>query len=98
MEVWQSKLVYGENVGQTFAFVSTGNAEIGFVSTAQILILPEDKRGGYWLVPRQLHEAIAQDAVLLTVGQDNPAARAFLTYLKTPEAHDIIRRSGYRIP
>ncbi|MFN3214625.1 MAG: molybdate ABC transporter substrate-binding protein [Henriciella sp.] len=98
LEPWQAKFVLGENVGQAFAFVSTGNAEIGFVSAAQVLALPEDARGSYWLVPRQLHEPIAQDAVLLKTGEDNQVARAFLTFLKTPEARDIIHESGYRVP
>lgn len=97
-EAWERKLVYGESVGQAFAFVSTGNAEIGFVSAAQILALPEDARGGYWLVPTQLHAPIAQDAVLLTRGDINPAASAFLTYLYTDEAREIIRDSGYWLP
>lgn len=96
--LWKNKLVFGESIGQTFAFVSTGNADIGFVSAAQILALPESERGSYWLIPRQLHDPIAQDAVLLNHGEDNAAASSFLTYLKTPDAREIIRQSGYRNP
>ena len=92
------KFVFGENVGQTLAFVSTGNAQIGFVSAAQILVLPEDMEGSAWLVPPQLHDPIAQDAVLLTTGRDNAAAVAFMSYLQSAEARDIIARSGYALP
>lgn len=95
---WQSKLVYGESVGQAFAFVSTGNAEIGLVSAAQVLALSDASEDSYWLIPHQLHDPIAQDAVLLGHGQDNAVATAFLTYLQTSDARDIIRRSGYRLP
>lgn len=95
-ETLRSKFVFGESVGQTFAFVSTGNADMGFVSAAQVLALPEDARGSYWLVPRPLHGSIAQDAVLLERSKSNQAAIAFLTFLKSPEAQDTIRRSGYR--
>ncbi len=95
---WQPKLVFGESVGQAFAFVSTGNAELGFVSAAQVLALPEDQRGSYWLVPRALHDPIAQDAVILNQGRANPAARAFMTYLQSPAAREIIWQSGYRKP
>jgi len=95
-ETLQSKFVFGESVGQTFAFVSTGNADMGFVSSAQVLALPEDARGAYWLVPRQLHTAIAQDAVLLEGSKTNQAATAFFTYLKSPRAQETIRLSGYR--
>jgi len=97
-EAWQSRFVFGESVGQAFAFVSTGNAELGFVSAAQILVRPEATRGSYWLVPRQLHDPIAQDAVLLANGEDKSVAKAFLTYLKSDAAKDIIETSGYRTP
>jgi molybdate transport system substrate-binding protein len=89
------KFVFGESVGQTFAFVSTGNAQIGFVSAAQVLALPAGTAGSAWFVPPQLHAPIAQDAVLLNRGSDNDAARAFLAYLKSDAAREIIRQSGY---
>jgi molybdate transport system substrate-binding protein len=96
VELLEPKFVYGESVGQAFAFIRTGNAELGFVAASQILALPEADRGGYWLVPRQLHDPIAQDAVLLNRGVDNPVASAFLTYLRSDDAKKIIRESGYR--
>jgi molybdate transport system substrate-binding protein len=94
-ETLRSKFVFGESVGQTFAFVSTGNADMGFVSAAQVLALPEGARGSYWLVPRQLHGSIAQDAVLLERSKSNQAALAFFAFLKSPEAQETIRLSGY---
>jgi len=95
-ETLRSKFVFGESVGQTFAFVSTGNADMGFVSAAQVLALPEGARGSYWLVPRQWHASIAQDAVLLEGSKSNQAAIAFFAYLKSPQAQETIRLSGYR--
>ena len=93
----QSKFVFGESVGQTFAFISTGNADMGFVSAAQILALPEGARGAYWLIPGQLHDPIAQDAVLLDGSNAKQAASAFFTYLRSPRAQETIRNNGYRI-
>lgn len=95
IETLEPKFVFGESVGQAFAFISTGNADIGFVSIAQVLALPEDASGSAWLIPRQLYSPIAQDAVLLNHGKDNRVAQAFLTYLKSEPAQQIIRRSGY---
>lgn len=92
------KFVFGENVGQTFAFVSTGNAQIGFVSVAQIQALPDTAPGSAWLIPPQLHEPIAQDALLLAEGRDNSAALAFMAYLQSAEARDIMARAGYELP
>lgn len=96
--VWeeiQSRLVFGENISQTFHFVHSGNAPSGFVALSQFLSLTEGERGSHVLVPESHHQPIVQEAVLLT---DNPHARAFLDFMKTPEAHAIIRDHGYDIP
>ena len=86
------KLVRGTNIAQTYQFVWTGNAELGFVALAQVAGHDEGSR---WLVPAVLHEPIAQDAVLLRRGAGNPAARAFLDFLKGPEADAVTQEYGY---
>ena len=93
-----SKLVLGENVGQAFAFVQTGNAQAGFVSEAQILDLPETRRQPIWHPARELYSAIAQDAVLLHQADQLPAAIAFIDYLQSDRARDIIAKQGYDLP
>lgn len=92
------KLVFGENIGQAFAFVQTGNAEIGLVALSQVIALGEGLTGQYWLVPASLHEPIRQDAVLLARSAENEAARAFLEFLQGSEARAIIRQGGYETP
>jgi molybdate transport system substrate-binding protein len=89
------RLVYGENIAQTFQFVHTGNAQLGFVALAQVRALPPDRHGSQWLVPESLHEPLRQDAVLLKRAADKPAARAFLDYLRSPKARAIIEDLGY---
>ncbi len=91
------KLVQGDNIAQTFQFVSTGNAQLGFVALAQVLALPENARGSYWVIPGKLHEPIRQDAVLLKPGANKPAARAFLEFLKSEQARKVIESLGYGI-
>jgi molybdate transport system substrate-binding protein len=88
----EPKLVTGTNISQAFQFVATGNAELGFVALSQ---LAGDTAGSRWVVPAELHAPIRQDAVLLTAGADNAAARAFLDFLKGPEAAAVIERFGY---
>ncbi|MDZ7767931.1 MAG: molybdate ABC transporter substrate-binding protein [Woeseiaceae bacterium] len=93
LAVWdavQARIVTGENVGQAHAMVATGNADAGLVALADVLRLPDERSGSYWLVPAHLHEPIEQAAVLLRHGEDNPAAREFLDYLQTPEARTMI--------
>ncbi len=94
--LWDSlkgRLVFGQNIGQTHALVATGNAEIGFVALAQIK--DSNATESYWLVPEKDHQPISQDAVLLTRARDNAAARAFMDYLKSPRARQIIAGFGY---
>ena len=91
----QPKFVQGENIAQTFQFVSTGNAELGLVALSQVVEGGKLKSGSAWIVPSSLHAPIRQDAVLLARGKDNPAALALLKYLKEDKARAIIKAYGY---
>ncbi|HXZ15872.1 MAG TPA: molybdate ABC transporter substrate-binding protein [Roseiarcus sp.] len=93
-EALQAKLVQGSSVAQAFQFVDTRNAELGFVALAQLYGVNEGTR---WLVPETLHAPIRQDAVLLKMGADSEASKAFLAFLKTPEARAVIQRFGYAL-
>jgi molybdate transport system substrate-binding protein len=88
----QPRLVTGQDIGQTYSFVRTGNAELGFVAWAQLEQAGADAGGSYWLVPESLHRPIEQEAVLL---RDVPAARALLEFVVGAEARAIIRSFGY---
>jgi len=87
-----SKIVQGNNIAQTYQFVDTGNAELGFVALSQVAGHDDGSR---WIVPEKLYTTIAQDAVLLKRGADNEAARAFVTFLKGPEARAVKEKYGY---
>jgi molybdate transport system substrate-binding protein len=97
-ETIDPKLVLGENVGQAFAFVQTGNAQAGFVSEAQIRTLKDLQSIRSWHPGQDLHSPIAQDAVLLDRAAASPAAIAFLEYLQSDAARDIISKQGYDLP
>ncbi len=90
----KQKIVKGASIAQAYQFVATGAAEIGFVAQSQIVPV---KGGSRWLVPEALHAPIEQQAVLLKAGANDPAARAFLDFLKTPAARTIISRYGYDV-
>lgn len=87
-----SKLVIGDNIAQTYQFAATGNAELGFIALAQIALA---NKGSRWQVPPALYTPIRQDAVLLNKAKDNPAALAFIHYLKSDDAKNIIHKYGY---
>lgn len=89
------RLVMGENIAQTFAFVVTGNADLGFVALSQVESPSFGRAGQFQRIPADWHDPIRQDAVLLRHGADNPAARAWLDFLQTEEAAAILSRFGY---
>jgi molybdate transport system substrate-binding protein len=89
------RLVTAESIAQAFQFVSTGNAELGFVALSQVAVPGKPVTGSYWLVPPHLYGEIRQDAVLLKAGEKNPAARALLDYLRSAPARAVIAAWGY---
>lgn len=102
LDAIQTKLVQGENITQTWQFVATGNAELGFVALSQV-IAPDKhgqgtiRNGSAWLVPPGFYAPLHQDMVLLNRAKNNAAAKALLQYLKSKTAQDIIKAYGYDV-
>ncbi len=90
-----ARLVRGENIAQTFQFVRSGNAQIGFVAYSQLQGPGKQIEGSFWAVPPALYGPLRQQAVLL---KDHELAREFLSFLRTDEALSIIRAYGYDTP
>ena len=89
----QEHIVTAESVGQAFALVATGNADLGLVAAPQAR---QAGQGRLWLVPSHLHEPIRQDAILLTRAKDNAIATAFVAFLRT-DARTAIASLGYGV-
>ena len=93
-ETLQPKIVKGNSIAQTFQFIDTANAELGFIALSQ---LAGKSDGSRWMVPQTLYSPIKQDAALLKKGVSNEAATAFMSFLKGAEARAIIEKYGYAI-
>lgn len=91
----EPRIVQGATIAQAFQFVDTGNAELGFVALSQ---LANVTAGSRWMVPRNLYKPILQDAVLLKKGADDEASKAFIAFLRGPEARAVIVKFGYALP
>jgi molybdate transport system substrate-binding protein len=89
------RLVQGESIGQTFHFVYTGNADVGFVAMSQVLEGGKLKSGSMWVIPQNLYDPIAQGVVVLQRASGNEAAQALVTLLKSPNIKALIRSYGY---
>lgn len=101
IDATEPKWVRGENIAQTYQFVHSGNADLGFIALSQLL--GKDKvntveKGSYWLVPDTLHSPIKQDVVLLRAAANSQGAKAFLDFIQSHKARNIIIGSGYRVP
>jgi len=99
LHIWQpiqSKLVRGESIAQAFQFVATGNAEAGLLAYSQIKNY-SNQAGSLWMIPNELYGPIKQAAVLLNTGEHNPAALAFIDFMKSATAQQIIRNHGYAV-
>lgn len=88
------RIVMGQNVGQAYALVASGNAPLGLVAVSQ-LTGGAAPAGAVWTVPQAAHAPIRQDAVLLAAGADNAAARVFLEFLRSAKAAGMIAEFGY---
>jgi len=89
----KSQLVRGESIAQAFQFISSGNADVGFVALSQVMY---DAKGGFWQIPLDWYEPIEQQAVLLKYGQHKVGAQAFIKFLQSDVARTImIERFGY---
>jgi len=91
----QAKFVQGENIAQTYQFVATGNAPLGFVALSQIYEDGKISEGSAWIVPVEFYSPLLQDAVILKAGADNPAALALAEYLRGEKARSIMQSYGY---
>ncbi len=98
----EPKLVYGENIAHATQFVQTGNAQVGIIALA-LAISPEltskgGYKGGYWLIPDNLHQALEQGFVITKRAEGNPLARRFADYMASTPARAVMARYGFSLP
>ena len=97
-EVVQPRIVLGENIAQTAQFVATGNADAGIVALSLVVAGKLSKIGKWQEIPADKYAPLEQAVVLTRKGLDNPLAKSYLDFLRTPEAREIFDRYGFRLP
>ena len=94
----QSRLVYGENIAQTAQFVQTGNAQVGLIALS-LAVNPElAAKGGYALVPENLHQPLEQGYVITKRAAGNASAKAFADYVASGAGRTILKKYGFALP
>ena len=94
----QTVLVFGENVGQAFAYVRTGNANAGLVALAQVRNSSEVDSKEFVTVPLSCHDAIKQDAIVVSTGTNPETAKSFLAFMHSTASRELIEAAGYSVP
>jgi len=94
----EGHMVRGENIGQAYQYVASGNAELGFVALSQVESPRHSGEGAYWLVPTERHAPIRQQAAVLAGREEGPAVAEFVDYLRSQPAQRIIESYGYAVP
>lgn len=97
-ETVQPRIVMGENIAQTAQFVATGNADAGIVALSLVVAGKLSKVGKWQEIPADKYAPLEQAVVLTKQGVINPLAKAYLDFLRTPEARAIFDRYGFRLP
>jgi len=93
---YESRLVLGENINQVFQFVTTGNADAGFIALSQLSSSEELPKGRGWIVPPNLHEPIRQDAVIIRSSKNSGVAEDFMSFMQSNAGKEMISRFGYK--
>lgn len=97
-EAVQPKLVYGENISQTAQFALTGNAQVGVIALS-LAVHPElSGKGGYWLIPDNLHQRLEQGFVITKRAENSPLAKRFAEYVSSKPARSVMTKFGFVLP
>lgn len=99
--LWQRvepKLVYGENIAHTAQFVQTGTAQVGIIAQS-LAINPElASKGGYWLIPDNLHQPLEQGYIITKRAESNALAKRFAAYINSKPVRELMTKYGFALP
>jgi molybdate transport system substrate-binding protein len=94
----KGKLVYGENVAQTFQFVQSGAADIGIIALSLALAPEARSQGRYWEVPIDAYPRIEQGGIILKWTKQTEAAQIFRSFVLGPRGQPILKKYGFFLP
>ncbi len=94
----QDKLVFGESIGQTNQFITSGAADIGFTSQSVVVSKAINKKGVWIRINEKAYTPMPQGVVLIKRKKSkNRGAQAFYEYLFSGEGKDILQKFGYSV-
>lgn len=94
----EPKLVYGENISHTAVLVQTKNAQVGIIALALAIHSELASKGGYWLIPDNMHEPLEQGFIITKEGANNALAKRFADYMGGKPARAVMTKYGFVLP
>ncbi len=94
-EALQAKIVIGENIAHTAQLIEQGAADIGIIAYALALNPQLAKKGGYTMIPQEMHQHLEQAYIITNKGKDNSVAYRFADFMTTKKAHEIMIKYGF---
>jgi len=94
LDAVKAKLVYGDNIRQTLQYGETGNVDVAIVA----LSLSLQSKGRWVLIPEDQHDPIDQALAVIKTTHNEPAARAFASFISGPKGKEILGKYGFAFP
>ncbi len=94
----EPRLVYGESISHTAQFVQSGSAQIGIIALSLALNVELASKGGYWLIPENLHQPLEQGYIVTKRAAGNPLAHKFDAYMSGAQARATMVKYGFVLP
>jgi molybdate transport system substrate-binding protein len=88
------RLIYGQNISDTFRITQSGNAAVGIVALSLVIADGSD----YTLLPADLHEPLQQALVVTSTGARGDAAAEFAAFIGSPVGREVMIRHGFVLP
>jgi molybdenum ABC transporter molybdate-binding protein len=101
---FENQLVFGNNIAQTFQFVDTGNASVGFIAESMLkqaqakFPLKRERYAAYVQIDSDTYPPILQQGAVTakTETDEYGAAKAFLHHLLSSKVQTQLHQLGYR--
>lgn len=91
-----NKLVMAKDVRQALVYADRGEVNGAFVYRTDALLAKHATI--QFTVPRKLYPRVRYPLALTALGAKNPAAKAFLVYLRGPQAGKVLQKYGFLLP
>lgn len=94
----EPKIVYGDNIAQAAQYVETGNAQVGIIALSLAVNPALASKGGYWLIPADLHEPLEQGFIITKRAAGSVPAKRFADYMGSKAARAVMTKFGFTLP